>query len=158
MKIQQVPALLIAAVTLGAISFVSIFVIGFTVGSHASLPVMLGVWCFLIASALAAYLWASIRNGSRAYDLVLDRFRNQVTLPIFKDRRLPKTLPLGDIRKASYTYQQRQDSEGDWSTEYHVQVELIGGATDQIAEFSNSTDTKRLCNWLNQEWFGYEEE
>jgi hypothetical protein len=137
------------------ISFISIFVVGFLIGSDPSLTAISIVWACILIPAGALYTWKKYRIGSGAKDLVVDRGDSMVSLPLTFGRREDVVIPLDRVRGIEL---ERIEHRGKGSTVSHtwapalVYVDPKGERqVERVAEWQSEERARALTDWLREE-------
>lgn len=153
-RIIQTPAWVASACTIGALTFISIFVVGFLLGGfHPSLSVAVTMWVVILGIAGFVYLRAKVRERTGANDLLIDHASKAVSLPRSFTRRQHETVPAGAIyavavkpipppaaskAKARYGVVFNWEKAGETRTE-------------QVAEWSERDKAEAFAIWLQSE-------
>lgn len=153
-RLGRLPSLLFAAGIVFALTFVSIFIVGFTWGYNASLNVMSVVWGIILTPALVVFCWSSMRNLSGRYDLVLDRVRQKVDLPIIGERKQVVTHSADEIAQTIVQPEKTTDAGGDLVIQHVVLFEFNNAKTRpaRLVECDDKEMADGLADWLNQNW------
>lgn len=96
-RLPTLPPVLAAAVALGAVSFISVFIVAFTKGEYTPLPYISSAWLIALGTAIWAYGWRRRRESSGREDLVLHADGQRVSLPQTFGRDTNVTVNRDDI-------------------------------------------------------------
>ena len=147
----------VALIVAGAISFVSVLIIGFGEWT-TSIGVTSGVWLFLIGMSLLAYWHTRSTVLSEPPVLIADDAMHTVTWPARDDDGSDLTIAASRIRAVEVDETPTHDHEGDTVPDYSVQLVFTGDDGQPtkrlVLKTSNGTEAGLLADWLD-EWSGH---
>ena len=153
-RLPQVAPYLVAAIALGAGAFVMIFIVGFSLGFHASLNSMLMVWTILLGLAGVAYAKAAGPVWRGTKDLHLDLLARKLTLPQTFGRSEPVEVPLEKITGVAVEHHRLssrvQSSNSPNAVTLYYRNEA--GSTDaaRLVEFTSKVRAEAFADWLRE--------
>jgi len=137
------------------ISFVSIFIVGFLIGSDPSPTAISIVWACILLPAGTVYCWKQYRIGSGTKDLIIDRGESMVSLPLTFGRKEDVIVPLDRVRGVEL---ERLEHRGKGETVSYtwapalVFVDAAGARQEaRIAEWHNEARATALAEWLRED-------
>ena len=151
-RLTQFSAVASGLATLGLLSFLSIFVVGFFAGGfHPSLRTMLLTWGLICLGSLAVGLWQGVRTLAGKYDLVIDELNRSIELPATCGRKTRKSMPLGAIKEVRVETIQPPASKGESSVPSHrLTLELSGpqASSERLVEWQDAEKAADFAKWL----------
>ncbi len=147
-RLPSTPPVLAAAIALGAVCFVSIFVVGFTKGEHAPLPYIGAVWGMAIGTAGWAYWWRRRRVASGREDLLLHSDGKRISLPQTLGRDMAATIHCADI--AGLDTHLEFDSY-QRPSRFIPTLVMRDGQRLQLARWSDEAQAESFTDWLRRE-------
>lgn len=141
--------------TLGLMSFLSIFVIGFFGGGfHPSLRTMLLTWGVILAGSLIVGLWHGGWTLAGKYDLVIDELNSSIELPATCGRKTRLRIPFGAVREVRVETIRQTSSDGASSMPSHRLVLDVGGAqagSERLVEWYDAQKAAEFAQWLREQ-------
>lgn len=149
-RLPQYGALLLGMVTAGLLSFISIFVVGFSTGFRPSLTVACLVLLLVIGAGVAAYLrqWSKIHSGED--DLVLDETSATITLPKTFGRKERVQINRGEIGQLSVETIEHRTSKGTSYTYAPTIWMQTSQGGQKLADWSERKRAEAFVEWLGQ--------
>lgn len=138
------------AATAGAVSFISIFPLAFTVGGHPNLRLALGVWALVFAAGIGVGLWQWNKQRGGSADLVIDELEQRVELPATFGRKQREALSAAEISGITVERVERRGRRGSVSYVYAVTLQRPGLGGEKLTEWSNEDDAEALAAWLRE--------
>ncbi len=150
-RFSDVSPLAVAAAAMAATAFVSVFVIGFSLGFNPPLEVAAADWTLILGTAAAVYVWRRVR---RPGELVIDEVGRTLTLPPRKGRRNELVIPLSSIRAIEVASEQQKDSEGGWTESFvpavHYIAENRAESVERLDKKQDRAEAEGLAAWLRE--------
>ena len=154
-RLTQFSALVSGLATLGLMSFLSIFVIGFFGGGfHPSLRTMLLTWGVILAGSLTVGLWHGGWTLAGKYDLVIDELNGSVELPATCGRKTRLRIPFGAVREVRVETIRQTSSDGEPSMPSHRLTLDVGGAqagSERLVEWYDAQKAAEFAQWLREQ-------
>jgi hypothetical protein len=153
-RLPRISPLAAGAATALAISFVSIFVVGFGFGFDPSMPVIGAVWTVVLLGAGGVYFWRKLVVGSGAKDLVIDDGAGMLSLPQTFGRDTDVIVGLDAVTGVDVKQNEHRDSDGDTSYTYAPELVWTGdGGGEQRGRLADWNDEERahaFAGWLRE--------
>lgn len=147
-RLPTMSRLIAAGVALGGVSFISIFIVGFTKGEYAPPSIIGTIWGVAITAAIAAYVWRGRRERSGREDLVLHADGKRVTLPQTFGRSLCATIARDDITGLDISVEYDSYKR---PSQFIPTLVMRNGERLQLAKWSNEDRANRFNEWLREE-------
>jgi hypothetical protein len=149
------PRLGVAAVAAGGVSFILVFVVGFSTGFNPPMWLMIAAWGLIGAATVAGYRRDHWKVGSAPRELVLDTFGDRLEL-FRKSRLVPAIVVAGAaVRDVDIKTIETKDSEGDIQRKYEAALIHAGPDGEDVREllgsWSEEAKAKTLAHGL-REW------
>lgn len=142
------PPVLAAVIALGAVCFVSIFVVAFTKGEHAPLSYIGPVWGIALGTAGWTYWWRRRRVASGREDLLLHSDGKRVSLPQTLGRDATATICCADIAGLDIHL---EFESYDRPSRFIPTLVLRDGQRLQLARWSDEAQAESFNDWLRGE-------
>ena len=152
-RMYDVSPLAAALLSIGGLSFVSIFIVGFATDMNPSMAVAIGMWVFLLGSGVAIALWRYRKTSSGRLDLHVTG-AGQVILPCNNGRKDPVALPLSEIREVRIKTEVTSSGRGRSSTSYAPTIIRADGREEVLAKWYDRTKADGLAEWLEEQRAG----
>ncbi|PTY02004.1 hypothetical protein DB346_10350 [Verrucomicrobia bacterium LW23] len=137
------------AVTLGLVSFLAIFGVGFSSGFDPSLNTMLGVWGVVLSLTLASAGYAVYLDYTGVYDLEADYLHQTLIIPATKQSPARRTFALHDPQSVILRTVHSYDSDNDKTTSYNVEFRMHETAeTVLVGNITMEETAEALARWL----------
>jgi hypothetical protein len=151
-RLTQFSAVTTALMTLGLLSFLSIFVVGFFAGGfHPPLRTMLITWTTILSGAVLAGVWHAAKIFSGKYDLVIDDLGASLELPATCGRKQRQRVAFNSVRQVNVETIEKSSSDGESSAKsYAVTIDLAGAqpSTHRLVEWYDSAKADAFAAWL----------
>jgi hypothetical protein len=141
-RLPRISPLAAGAAAALAVSFVSIFVVGFGFGFDPSIPVIGVVWAAVVAVAAGMYFWRKLVVGSGAKDLVIDAEAGMLSLPQTFGRKTDVVVALNAVSGIDVERIVHHGSKG--GTSYSYAPRILWKRDDGTAE------NDRLVEWWDE--------
>ena len=137
--------------TTGVLSFISIFIVGFSTQMQPPLAMAIGVIVMIFLAGLGAYLWQWQKINSGIDDLVIDLSSHTLALPQVLDRKEPVTVNMADVAIVTIEKITHYGNKGGVSYTYAPTLCLRGPAahTEKLADWSDQLKAKDFAEWLS---------
>lgn len=150
-RLPQYGALVLGMGATGVLSFISIFIVGFSTGFEPSMMVACLVLFLVIAAGVAVYLWQWSKIHSGEDDMVLDENSSTITLPKTFGRKERVMVERGNIEGLSVERIAHQGSRGGTSYTYAAILSLKDSrAGEKLADWSDRKRAEAFTEWLIQ--------
>ncbi len=132
----------------GVVAFVLLFAVGGPTGGHPSLPLAVFAWLLILASAALAW-YASARALAKGnLDLIVDRERQLITLPVLSGRKEPLTIPWQCVSDIEV-----EDADNDSETVHYAPVLVVtrpdGTRTrERLTDSQIESRASALADWM----------
>ncbi len=134
------------------ISFVSVFVVGFSTGMEPPMWVIWATWACILIPALTAYFWRTFLVGSGAKDLVIDDNHESLSLPQTFGRKTDVLVPIAMIADIDVETITHHSSKGGTSFTFAPGLTWTDDAgttrRDKLADWRSLDRAKDLVDWL----------
>jgi Protein of unknown function (DUF3592) len=149
-RLPEYGALVWAMVAVGALSFVSIFSLGFASRFRPSVAATLWVLGAVAVAGAAAYWrqWGKLHSGDD--DLILDESAGTMDLPETYGRKERVTVTLSEIEKLTMETVEHRNSKGGVSYTYAPTLWLRGGTGQKLADWSDQLRAGAFTDWLSR--------
>ena len=151
-RLPEYGAMVWCMVAVGGLSFVSLFILGFTSGFHPSLPAACVVLFGVAAAGAGAYWrqWRKIHSGDD--DLILDEGAQTIELPETCGRKNRVTSAFAEIENLTLEIIVHHGSKGGVSYTYAPTLWLRGGVAggQKLADWSDKMKAEAFTDWLRQ--------
>lgn len=141
-----------AAAAAGGLAFILIFVFAFGFGVNAPLPLMLLAWGLILAAGVIAHVAAHRQMARGESDLLIDEFRETLTLPRVRGRREEVVIPARNIVAFEVEHAKRRDSDGDLRHRFVPTIVFTTNngsqCREKLTEWHDETSAKSLTEWL----------
>ena len=131
---------------LGCLSFVAIFVVGFSTGMNPSANTMRLTWTILLALSAYTGLHTLKHNQLGKTDLRIEPGRLEYTPSGASSLR--QSVALSQIEGLEVVTQESRDSEGTVTRTYELQLKLADGQSHAIRQWSSLSQAQEFGNWL----------
>lgn len=152
-RLPEYSALLWGMVATGVLSFISMFIVGFSTSFHPSMAVACLALFLIIAAGVGAYLWQWRKIHSGDDDLVLDETSTTIALPETHGRKQRVTVARGEIEKLTIETIVHRSSKGGVSYTYAPTLWVRRGeriVTEQLADWMDKKRAEAFVEWLGQ--------
>lgn len=152
-RLPQYSALLWGMAATGALSFILIFVLGFSTHMHPPMGSVCSVLLLVIAAGAGVYLWQWRKIHSGDDDLILDEAFQTVGLPETHGRKLRLTVERSQIDRLTVETIAHTGSSGRGANTYAPTLWLRRNGTVETEKLSDWSDRKRaeaFVEWLGQ--------
>jgi hypothetical protein len=137
---------------MGALSFLSVFVLAFSSGSGFHPP----VWAASAALALAVtagaggygWQWRKVHSGEK--DLVLHEGTRMLTLPETCGRKQLMSVGFSEIENLAVEAVTHHGNKGGVSYTYAPMLQLRGGGSQKLADWTDKKKAEACTDWLRQ--------
>lgn len=136
--IDRVPLIAVVGISLLALCFINVFVVGFGSGFHPSMTTMLTTWLIILLITILATVWFAIRNWSGDYDIVVHRFGKKITLPATNKRKQEVTIPIKDIEDVYVDRNVKTGSDGEEHESFFVRIKVQPNSKALNDKFTNT--------------------
>jgi hypothetical protein len=139
-----------AVVTMAAMAFAGIFLVGFLNGFHPSLRLMVWAWGVIVAGGLAAGIWQWMRILSGKYDLILNELDGCLELPLTQGRKTRERIPYSRIQAI---FVATVEKGGENPTRFHAPSLRIGegeGVVEKLVEWTDPDKAAAFVEWLGE--------
>lgn len=150
-RLPQYSALVFGMGAAGILSFISIFIVGFSTGFQPSIAVACLVLLLVISAGVAVYLWQWSKIHSGEDDLVLDETSSTITLPKTFGRKERVKVQRGSIEGLSVETIEHHNNKGGTSYTYAPILwlkESRGG--EKLADWTDRRRAVAFADWLIQ--------
>jgi hypothetical protein len=152
-RLPEKPPLTIALLIMGALAFVSVFVIGFASGFEPDMKVIEATWAVLLAVSGVVYLHLALPVWAGQKDLLIDPFARRLTLPATFGRAEPVSFRFEDV--AAVNVDEKVVKSDDSETRYHFPTVRYRDehGDPQLAKLAKWTDRERangFAGWLRE--------
>lgn len=130
------------AAVAGGLAFILIFIIAFSAGFNPPVPVTLAAWGLILGGGLIAWFYQHAKLARGDWDLVVDEFRQSLTLPRTFGRQEEVVVPVDKIASIEIERAEKRDSEGGVSRSFIP--------TLVVASDDGSTRREKLVEWRNE--------
>ena len=149
-RLPEYGALVLGMGVTGVLSFILIFVVGFSTGFHPSVTVACLVLLLVIGAGIAAYLrqWFKIHSGED--DLVLDETAATIMLPETFGRKERVQISRGDIEELTVETVEHRTSKGTsytYAPTLWMKQPRVG---QKLADWSERKRAEAFVDWLRQ--------
>lgn len=152
-RLPQYGPLVWGMVATGALSFVSIFIVGFSTSFRPSIPIACLVLLLVIAAGVAGYLWQWTKIHSGDDDLILDETSATIALPETYGRKEHLTVARSEIEKLTVETIVHRSNKGGISYSYAPTLWVRRNAeikTEKLADWSDKKRAEDFADWLGQ--------
>jgi hypothetical protein len=146
--------LAVGIATATAIAIVLVFVVAFTGGSNPPLPIVLGAWGLILAGGLAAwgFQYAKVVRGD--WDLLIDEYRQSLTLPRTCGRREEVVVPAEKVTAIEIERAEKRNSEGRVTRSFIPTLLVTDGdgtiRREKLIDWSDEASAQGLTAWLRE--------
>ena len=151
-RLPEYGAIVWCMVAVGGLSFVSVFILGFSSGFHPSFPAASVVLFGVAAAGAGAYWrqWRIIHSGDD--DLILDEGARTIELPETCGRKNRMTSAFAGIENLTLEVIAHQGSKGGVSYTYAPTLWLRDRAAggQKLADWSDKMKAEAFTDWLRQ--------
>jgi len=142
------------AIAAGGLAFAGTFVIGFGFGADPSLPVMLVAWGVILGGGAAVCLYGYWRRAEGGSDLILDEFRQCMTLPPTLGREEEVIVPFEKVVAIEVETAEKRGSRGNVSHSYLPTVVFTDDKgsrrREPIVDWPFEARAQGLASWLRE--------
>lgn len=142
------------AAAAGGLAFAGTFVIAFGFGADPSLATMLVAWGIILGGGVAVGLYGYWRQAGGGSDLILDEYRQCMTLPPTQGRQEEVVIPFDKVVAIEVETIERPGSEGGVSRSYLPTVVFTDSDGSQrrepIATWPLEDRAQGLAVWLRE--------
>lgn len=154
-RLPRWSAMAAGMVSVGAVAFVSIFLLAFTTGFHPSL--MIAGEALIAAYGAGAFVYAWQRQNILLGkdDLIIDEAARTLELPLTFGRKNRVTIDFSDISAVSVkTLIHTSDNGNNTTYTYAPLLHLHSreSENEQLAEWSDSDKAESFADWLRQQY------
>ena len=157
--IDRVSLIAVVNISLLALCFTSVFVVGFGTGRgfHPSLTTMLIVWSIILSITTLLTTWFAMQNWSGKYDILVHHLDQKITLPVTRKRKQEVILPLRDIEEVYVDRNVKTDSDGDQHVTFFVRTRIHpdskaldekSSSTETLSKFHDEEEAYRFADWF----------
>lgn len=147
-RLPEIHPLFYALVTLGGLSFVCIFAVGFSTGMNPPMTSVILSWLACVVAGLVVFLREYSRLKLGYYDLIIDSGSAMVSLPRIYGLKTPKAVGFRDIKAVLVKENVTKKSKGGVSRTYDIVLQLADGFQHKIANRSQQPPAAALAAWL----------
>lgn len=150
-RLPEYGALLLGMIATGVLSFLSIFIVGFSTGFRPSVTVACLVLFLVIATGVGVYLrqWLKIHSGED--DLILDETSATITLPKTFGRKERVQINRSDIEQLTVETIAHRGNKGTTYTHAPtVWLKRNSDAGQKLADWSERKRAEAFAEWLGQ--------
>jgi hypothetical protein len=149
-RLPQYGALLLGMGVTGILSFISIFIVGFSTGFRPSVTVACLALLLVIGAGVAAYLWQWSKIHSGEDDLVLDETSATITLPKTFGRKEHVQINRGEIEELTVETIEHRTSKGTSYTYAPTLWTRSSRAGQKLADWGERKRAESFVDWLRQ--------
>jgi len=152
-RLPQYGALAWGMLATGALSFASIFVVGFASGFRPSMLTALLTLIVVIGSGAGIYVWQWRKIQSGDDDLVLDETSTTIALPETYGRKQRVMVNRSEIEKLTVEVIEHRGSKGGVSYSYAPALWLRRNEnveTQKLADWGDRKKAETFAEWLRQ--------
>lgn len=157
--IDRVPLIAVVGISLLALCFVSVFIVGFGVvgGFRPDIATMVTVWSIILSITLLTTAWFAKRNWSGYYDILVHRFDQKITMPPAKNKNQEVTFSLRDIERVYVDRNVKTDSDSDEHESFFVRIKLQPNSkatqnkhtdVETLSKFHDEDAAHRFADWF----------
>lgn len=139
-----------AVVTMAAMAFACIFLVGFLSGFHPSLGMMVAIWGVIVSGGIVAGGWQWMRIHGGRYDLILNELDGCLELPLTHGRKTRVKIPYAKIQAV---FVATVEKGGENPTRFHAPSLRIGegeGTVEKLAEWMDPDKAAAFAGWLSE--------
>jgi hypothetical protein len=145
---------LFSAAAAGGLAFSATFVIAFGFSADPSLATMLVAWAVILGGGAAVWLYGCWKQAGGGSDLILDKFRQCMTLPPSQGREEELVLPFDKVVSIEVATLEKPGSEGGVSRSYLPTVVFTDSdgseRRERIAKWPPEDRAQGLAAWLRE--------
>lgn len=142
------------AAAAGGLAFAGTFLVAFGFGADPSLATMLVAWGIILGGGVAVWLYGCWRQAGGGSDLILDEFRQCMTLPPTQGREEEVVIPFDKVAAIEVETIEKPGSEGGVSRSYLPTVVFTDSDGSQrrepIAKWPLEDRAQGLASWLRE--------
>ncbi|MCA9094226.1 MAG: DUF3592 domain-containing protein, partial [Planctomycetaceae bacterium] len=142
------------AAVAGGLAFAQTFIFGFGFGGNAPIPVMIVAWGIILVGGCIGFLYALRQLARGDSDLLIDDFKQTLTLPKKPDRHEEMILPPKKIVAFEVERKAKRDSDGDVQYRFLPTIVYTDNSGSQrrekLTEWSDETSAQALVEWLSE--------
>jgi hypothetical protein len=149
-RLPQYSALVLAMIVVGAVSFVSIFVVGFSTNMHPSIPTAIATLVVVALAGAGVYAWQWLKVHSGDDDLIIDESLGVIELPETYGRKDRVKAAMGDLESLTVVQITHRGSKGGVSYTYAPMLQMRGasGGVQKLADWSDQMRADTFVEWL----------
>lgn len=154
-RVDHFSPLATALIVAAGISFVGVFVLGFSMGFNPPLWVMLIAWGVIGTGAILGYFRQWSKSAGGVNDLIIDPVRQTLLLPATQGREAPLLVPASSVHAIELEGIEHRDSDGDVSHRYAPTVILTDAddgheRRERVCEWHDKKCAEGLAGWLRE--------
>jgi hypothetical protein len=132
------PRIAVAAISAGAVSFLLVFVIGFSSGFSPPLPVALGAWALIVAAAVIGYIRDHWQTGKPPRELVFDEFGRKIE--VFRMSRVEpaRVIDSAAVKSVQVAIVETTDSDGNVQRRHEPSLVFLDANGQEVRELLGS--------------------
>ncbi len=135
---------------MGGLSFLCVFILGFSSGFHPSLTAASGVLVLVVVGGAAAYSWQWRKIHSGEDDLIVHEGTRTIILPETCGRKTLETVGFSEIENLTVEVITHRSSKGGVSHTYAPTIRLRTGGSEKLADWPDKMKAEAFTDWLRQ--------
>lgn len=152
-RLPRYKALVWGMVATGLLSFISVFILGFSTHMHPPMGIACFVIFLVIAAGVATYIWQWRKVHSGDEDLILDETWQTIGLPETCGRKVRVTVKRSEIDRLTVETIEHHSSQGGVYYTYAPTLWLRRGAlieTEKLVDWTDRQRAEAFTEWLGQ--------
>lgn len=142
-RLQYTHPAVSALMSLGACTFLAVFIVAFGSGMNPSLQVMQVTWSIVLLISLKVGYKTLLQNRQGANDLRVEPGRLEFSSGGQRIHCLS-----GDVREVAVRREEKKDSDGDITYTYEVDLHLHSGSRHPLKLWNDESQAQEFADWL----------